>query len=185
MARIFLSHASANNAQALALATWLEQQGWTDYFLDIDDDRGIAPGERWLAALTGAVDRCEAVLFLVSPAWRNSKYCFAEFFEAKKLGKRIFGVIVEPMALADLPDQMTAEWQVCDLTDADDPVSFPVAQAPMVPSTEVSFPRAGLEALGRGLRKARLDASTFLWPPEGDPGRSPYPGLRTLKPHEA
>ena len=111
MARIFLSHASANNAQALALATWLEQQGWTDYFLDIDDDRGIAPGERWLAALTGAVDRCEAVLFLVSPAWRNSKYCFAEFFEAKKLGKRIFGVIVELMALADLPEQMIAEWQ--------------------------------------------------------------------------
>ena len=66
MSRIFLSHSSSNNAQALALAAWLEQQGWSDYFLDIDEDRGIAPGERWMAALTGAVDRCEAVLFLVS-----------------------------------------------------------------------------------------------------------------------
>lgn len=63
MSRIFLSHSSANNAQALAVAAWLEQQGWSDYFLDIDEDRGIAPGERWMAALTGAVDRCEAVLF--------------------------------------------------------------------------------------------------------------------------
>jgi len=185
MSRIFLSHSSANNAQALAVAAWLEQQGWSDYFLDIDADRGIAPGERWMAALTGAVDRCEAVLFLVSPAWRNSRYCFAEFFEAKKLGKRIFGVIVEPIALADLPEQMTAEWQVCDLTHADDPVPFHVARVPMVPPTEVSFPRAGLEALGRGLRKAGLDASTFLWPPEGDSERSPYPGLRALEEADA
>jgi hypothetical protein len=185
MSRIFLSHSSSNNAQALAVAAWLEQQGWSDYFLDIDEDRGIAPGERWMAALTGAVDRCEAVIFLVSPAWRNSKYCFAEFFEAKKLGKRIFGVIVEPIALADLPEQMTAEWQVCDLTHAGDPVPFNVARAPMVPPSEVTFPRAGLEALGRGLRKAGLDASTFVWPPEGDPERSPYPGLRALEEADA
>lgn len=181
MPRIFLSHSSANNAQALAVAAWLEQQGWSDYFLDIDADRGIVPGERWMAALTGAVDRCEAVLFLVSPAWRASKYCFAEFFEAKKLGKRIFAVIVEAIALADLPEQMTAEWQVCDLSHAGEPVVFSVARAPLVPPTEVSFPRAGLDTLGRGLRKAGLDASTFLWPPEGDPDRSPYPGLRALE----
>ncbi len=55
MSRIFLSHSSANNAQALAVAAWLEDQGWSDYFLDIDEDRGIAPGERWMAALTGGV----------------------------------------------------------------------------------------------------------------------------------
>src|SRR5262245_34123313 len=115
MARIFLSHSSSNNAAALALANWLETHGWSDYFLDIDKNCGIAPGERWMAALAAAVDRCEAVIILVSPAWQASKYCFAEFFEAKKLGKRIFGVIVEPIPLSQLPEQMTAEWQVCDL----------------------------------------------------------------------
>ena len=181
MSRIFISHSSVNNAAALALASWLETKGWSDYFLDIDDSRGIAPGERWMAALAGAVDRCEAVIFLVSPAWRDSKYCFAEFFEAKKLGKRIFGVIVEPIPLSQLPEQMTAEWQVCDLTDARDPVSFTVARLPFVRETVVSFPRAGLEALARGLQKAGLDASTFVWPPEGEPDRSPYPGLRALE----
>ena len=76
---------------------------------------------------------------------------------------------------------MTAEWQVCDLTDARDPVLFSVARLPFVPETAVSFPRAGLEALARGLKKAGLDASTFVWPPEGEPERSPYPGLRALE----
>ena len=75
---------------------------------------------------------------------------------------------------------MTAEWQVCDLTDARDPVLFNVARLPFVPETAVSFPRAGLEALARGLQKAGLDASTFVWPPEGEPDRAPYPGLRAL-----
>ena len=53
MSRIFISHSSAN-AAALALASWLDANGWSDYFLDIDDNRGIAPGERWIAALTVA-----------------------------------------------------------------------------------------------------------------------------------
>ena len=181
MSRIFISHSSANNAAALALASWLDARGWSDYVLNIDDQRGIAPGERWMAALAGAVDRCEAVIFLVSPAWRDSKFCFAEFYQAKNLGKRIFGVIVAPIPLSLLPEQMTAEWQVCDLTDGRDPVSFSVARLPFVPQTAVSFPRTGLEALARGLQKAGLDASTFVWPPAGEPDRSPYPGLRALE----
>ena len=81
------------------------------------------------------------------------------------------GVVVEPIPLSQLPEQMTAEWQVCDLTDACNPVSFRVARLPFVRETVVSFPRAGLEALARGLQKAGLDASTFVWPPEGEPGR--------------
>jgi dipeptidyl aminopeptidase/acylaminoacyl peptidase len=180
MSRIFLSHSSANNAAALALASWLESQGWSDYFLDISESRGLAPGERWMAALAAAVDRCEAVIFLVSPAWRDSKYCFAEFYQAKNLGKRIFGVIVEPIALSQLPEQMTAEWQVCDLTHSGEPVQFTVERRPIVRRTEVSFPGFALDALASGLRKAGLDPSTFTWPPPSDPGRSPYPGLRAL-----
>ena len=181
MSRIFISHASANNTAARALAAWLDEQGWNDYFLDIDDDQGIAPGERWMAALAGAVDRCEAVIFLVSPAWRDSKFCFAEFFEAKKLGKRIFGVIVEPIELSQLPAQMTGEWQVCDLTEAPDPIGLSVGASPAVPPIQPRFSPAGLAALARGLRNAGLDASTFVWPPEAEPGRSPYPGLRALE----
>jgi len=180
MSRIFISHSSVNNAPALALGLWLEAQGLGDYFLDFHADRGIAPGERWMAALTGAVDRCEAVIFLVSPAWRDSKYCFAEFFEAKKLGKRIFGVMVEPISLSELPDQMTSEWQLCNLCAPGEADAFTVSRQPLVPNTEVHFTKAALTDLARGLRKAGLDASTFVWPPPDEPQRAPYPGLRAL-----
>jgi len=39
------------------LAQWLEREGWNEYFLDVEEEQGIAPGERWQAALKAAVDR--------------------------------------------------------------------------------------------------------------------------------
>lgn len=180
MARLFISHSSADNAAALALGQWLQGQGWSDFFLDFETERGIAPGERWMAALAGAVERCEAVLFVVSPAWQASKFCFAEFFQARTLGKRLFGVIVQPVELSTLPEQMTAEWQVCDLTGAEDPVRFNVEQPPHVPPAQVVFSGVALAALAQGLSRAGLAPSSFIWPPEAEPRRSPYPGLRAL-----
>ena len=42
MSRIFLSHSSANNDQAVALYDWLQREGWKDeVFLDLDPIRGI------------------------------------------------------------------------------------------------------------------------------------------------
>jgi TIR domain len=73
MSKIFISHSSANNAAALALTQWLAESGWAEYFLDISPSRGLSPGERWQEALKAAADRCEAVLFLISPAWRDSR----------------------------------------------------------------------------------------------------------------
>src|SRR4051794_20151488 len=102
MARLFVSHSKVNNAAALALCQWLSTIGYDDVFLDIDPDRGLAPGERWQEALKAAADRCEAVLFLVSPAWVASRWCLAEFLLAKSLHKRIFGLIIEPVPLDHL-----------------------------------------------------------------------------------
>ena len=44
------------------------------------------------------------------------------------------------------------------------------------------------EALGRlktGLQRAGLDSRFFAWPPEGDPNRPPYRGLRPLEADDA
>ena len=51
MSKIFISHSSANNGAALALAQWLAESGWAEYFLDISPSRGLAPGERWQESL--------------------------------------------------------------------------------------------------------------------------------------
>ena len=113
--RIFLSHSSTDNAEAIALRDWLISNGWDDLFLDLDPERGIKTGERWHAALKQAAERCE-VIFLASPAWRASEWCIAEFLLAKQMNKRIVGVIVDPIPLHNLPTEMIAEWQLVDLT---------------------------------------------------------------------
>jgi hypothetical protein len=78
VSRIFLSHSSLNNAEAVGLRDWLAEQGWDDVFLDLDPERGIVAGERWERALHEAASRCEAVLFLVSRAWLDSRWCQKE-----------------------------------------------------------------------------------------------------------
>jgi WD40 repeat protein len=180
MSRIFVSHSSADNAAALALARWLEELGWNDYFLDISIDRGLFPGERWQQALRLAADRCEAVLFLISPAWRDSRWCLAEFLLAKQLGKPVFGVLVEPTPLDTLPHEMTAEWQLCDLVAGAERRTLEVAFDPIVPPTSVSFADVGLARLKLGLQRARVAATTFAWPPPSDVDRPPYRGLKPL-----
>lgn len=95
MSRIFLSHSSVDNAAAIALRDWLVGEGWNDLFLDLDPERGIAAGERWERALNEAARRCEAVLFLISRAWLSSRWCMNELTLARRLNKRLFGVLIE------------------------------------------------------------------------------------------
>ncbi|WP_018432160.1 nSTAND1 domain-containing NTPase [Paraburkholderia atlantica] len=185
MPRIFISHASANNALALAIGHWLADNGWDDYFLDLEPVEGFAPGERWQQALKAAADRCEAVLFLISPAWCDSRSCLAQLSLARFLGKTIFGVLVEPTPPDALPKEMTAQWQLCDLATGTQRQSFRVWHDPLVPQTEVSFAKAGLAKLELGLRRAGLAASSFSWPPANDVERPPYPGLRALEAEDA
>lgn len=161
MSKIFISHSTTDNAAALAVARWLEDNGWSDYFLDFSEDQGLSPGERWQEALKRAADRCEAVLFLISPAWRDSRWCLAEFLLAKQLGKAIFGVLVEPTPFDTLPAEMTTEWQLCDLVEGTQRERFPVHLDPVVERTDVSFAANGLRRLKAGLRRAGLDPSTF------------------------
>jgi hypothetical protein len=50
MSRIFISHSSKNDAEAIALKQWLVSIHWSkakDIFLDLDAESGISPGERW------------------------------------------------------------------------------------------------------------------------------------------
>ena len=185
MSKIFISHSSANGAHALALATWLETNGWGDVFLDLSPTRGLSPGERWQEALKAAANRCEAVVFVITPAWRDSRWCLAEFLLAKQLGKKVFGVVVEETPLATLPPEMAAEWQLCDLVAGTERETFRVSQDPLIPAIDVTYSRAGLDRLRNGLRKAGLDASTFPWPPAEDPERPPYRGLRALESADA
>jgi formylglycine-generating enzyme required for sulfatase activity len=184
VSRIFLSHSSANNAEAIAIRDWMIAHGWDDVFLDLDPERGLKAGQRWQEALKRAAERCELVVFLVSPVWAASKWCLAEFLLAKSLNKRVFAVIVEPTPFSELPPEMTAEWQITDLTTGARDYHAMV-MLPGGTTTDVALGTEGLDRLRIGLVQSGLDPKHFDWPPANDPNRSPYRGLLPLEADDA
>ncbi len=186
MSRIFISHSSANNAEAIALRDWLVSEGWSDLFLDLDPDRGIAAGERWERALNEAARRCEAVIFLISKAWLGSRWCTNELTLARRLNKRLFGVLVEEgLTVADLPHDVTSTWQLVNLATGRDHKQFRITLPVTGEEVHVTYSLEGLTRLKGGLQRAGLHASYFNWPPENDPKRAPYRGLRPLQGDDA
>ena len=185
MSRLFLSHSSQNNVEAVAIRDWLMAEGWNDVFLDLDPEQGIKAGERWERALNEAASRCEAVLFLVSRSWLASRWCLKEFNLARKLNKRLFGVLIEAIPVAELPEDLTGTWQLVDLASGQDHALIQVRMPRTHEEAHVTFSKEGLARLRNGLSKAGLDPRFFAWPPEGDPDRPPYRGLKPLEAEDA
>jgi len=186
VSRIFLSHSSANNAQAVVLYDWLQREGWKDeVFLDLDPKRGIAAGERWERKLNESANRCEAVLFLVSKAWIDSVWCRRELNLAQHLNKRLFGVLVEDLETTDVPEDLIQAWQVVRLASGRDGIlltgTIPITHEDVF----VTFSAEGLQRLKDGLEQAGLAPKFFPWPPADDPNRPPYRGLRPLEAEDA
>lgn len=98
MTRVFVSHSSRDVAQSERLIGWLRSCGFTDVFLDFDKHGGIAPGSNWERTLYREVAECEAVLLILTTNWLASRWCFAEFTQARALGKPIFPLIDMPAA---------------------------------------------------------------------------------------
>jgi hypothetical protein len=96
MARVFISHSSRDNAAAERLKAWLGQQGFETPFLDFDKHAGIPVGANWEQTLYRQIEQCEAVIIVHTANWMDSKWCFAEFTQARALGKPIFPVIETP-----------------------------------------------------------------------------------------
>lgn len=170
VSRIFLSHSSADWREAVALKTWLAGQDpplANEIFLDLDRRTGIATGVRWKDALKRANARCEAVICLVSERWDASANCRTEYLTAENLNKQIFCVRLEPTAGQDI----TAEWQRCDLFGNGAMTSIEVPEGP-----PVQLATDGLLRLRDGIRGAGIGAESFVWPPPADVDRAPYRG---------
>ena len=157
MARVFISHSSRDAEQASQIKTWLEGRGFEQIFLDFDKHGGIGPGADWERTLYREIERTQALIVILTPNWLESKWCFAEFTQARALGKAIFPVIASPegnMLIA--PDI-----QHLDITEDRE---------------------GGLERLARSLSEIALDAQgQFEW----DAARPPYPGLLSFEEADA
>ncbi|WP_040690714.1 nSTAND1 domain-containing NTPase [Nocardia vinacea] len=175
MSRVFLSHSSRDDREAIALKAWLTEAdpGLTgEIFLDLDRQTGIPVGVRWKDALRRASDRCEAVICLVSDNWDASGECKVEYRHAEDQNKPIFAARLQPLTGRDI----TSEWQRCDLFGDGPKTEIAVDGEP-----PVQFRTDGLLRLRDGLRAAGIGADTFAWPPPDDPDRAPYRGWQPLE----
>ena len=98
MARVFISHSSRDHAAAVEMKAWLEQEGFEAPFLDFDKHSGIPPGADWEKMLYREIDLSQALIILQTVNWEQSKWCFAEYAQARALGKPIFQLIDGPEA---------------------------------------------------------------------------------------
>jgi hypothetical protein len=195
MSRLFISHSSRNDAQALALQEWLLGAGWgkDDIYLDISPDGGMAAGQRWVDALDDAQRRCEAIIFLVSKDWLSAKWCREEYDRALQLNKKMFALIIDPgVDLSDLPTGLTSQWQAVSIVSQkgkDTPTERFDTQHPITRGTDmVRFTLDGLTRLRHGLTKAAIAPGSFSLQkdPEGPLGwRMPYRGLEPLEAKDA
>jgi WD40 repeat protein len=168
--RIFLSHSSHDNREAVALCEWLSEQSpelAREIFLDISKHTGLRPGQRWKEALQSANDRCEAVICLLSQAWQDSSECRTEYRTAETLGKQILVGRLEDIGDGDI----TSEWQRCDLFAEGPRTQILVAGGP-----PVEFNSAALDQLKKAVEGAGIGPEHFVWPPKNEPERAPYRG---------
>jgi hypothetical protein len=150
---LFVSHSRHDKTKVLRLRDWMGQQGMTSLFLDY----GLPAGAKWEHELYSQLRRCDAVLFVGSPASVASKWCFAELAMARSMGKTIIPATVAPGGHHPL----LADTHAVDLVGPDG---------------------EGFRRLGERLRAADLDPTrVFPW----DPGRSPFPGLNAFQERDA
>jgi len=167
--RIFLSHSASDTRQAVALKQWLADKNpslGSRIFLNVDAGTGIAPGVRWKDTLRQANMRAAAVLCLLSANWAASAECRTEYRTAETLNKQILCARLEPSAADDL----TAEWQRCDLFGDGPKTVIDVGEGP-----PVQFETAGLQKIRWAIEGITM-GEAFVWPPPNDPNRAPYRG---------
>jgi tetratricopeptide (TPR) repeat protein len=98
MGSLFISHSSADNADALAFSARLRTIGFDALFLDFDPEQGIPTGRDWEQELRAQLGRADAMVFLASPDSVASRWRAVEVALARSMGKPVF-----PIAIRDSP----------------------------------------------------------------------------------
>ncbi len=95
MARVFVSHASADGECAGRMHQWLVGEGH-EVFLDRDLRDGIPVGEEWERRLHERLRWADAMVCVVTCAYLESLWCSAEVGIALSRGSRVLPVRTEP-----------------------------------------------------------------------------------------
>lgn len=94
MARVFLSHTTADDAVATQIRDSLVERGH-EVFVDHDLSNGILLGDEWERRLHERLGWAEALVCIVSPPYLTSPWCSAEIGAARARGTRIVPLSTE------------------------------------------------------------------------------------------
>lgn len=148
MASLFFSHSGQDKEVAKDLGEQLKYEGFESLYISSYPEHSTAPGEQWKEDIYRQIKICDAVIFLMTKASCESKWCFAELAMAQGLGKLIFPVRLEVGVNHEL---LTGTMRI-DLTSL--------------------CYKQRVERLVQDLKNAKI-GTAFFW----DRQRSPYPGL--------
>lgn len=182
MSRLFISHSSKDNHEAIAISEWLYSQGWSpeDVFVDFHD---IGAGERWRTALRRANERCEAVLLLATPSSLASTECLLEVRMAEDMGKEVVVAISHGLDINDDRLAVHRDRQIVDLSAEPREATF-VTEHDGVQKT-VSFNLVALARIKARLDELGISPNSFAWKPLNPQKDSPFPGLSGFRESEA
>ena len=91
MGHLFISYSRTDRGYAERLVTYLEAAG-VDVWVDHGD---IPPGSRYRRTIEAAIDACDALLVLMTPAARESTWVENELDWAERHRKPIFTLLLE------------------------------------------------------------------------------------------
>jgi formylglycine-generating enzyme required for sulfatase activity len=170
--RLFISHSSKDNVEALAFQRWLVANGWSeeDVFIDL---HGIGAGERWRDTLRKANASCEAVVLLATPDSLSSSECQREMNLAEDLGKEIIVAVLKGLTKDDDRIARFADRQFVDLSAQPTERMEPFEHDGRVHRVEFHLP--ALASIKARLAHLGIAPSSFAWTPKE--GAGPYPGL--------
>lgn len=160
MALIFISHSSKDKDKSTEIKNKIEEAGFDSVFLDHDADKGIQTGQEWEQRLYDEIQSSHIMLLLLSPAWAESKWCFAEYTHAKSSGKKIIPLIIEQDSQENMTKWIVSYLQHSDITQND----------------------TALEQVIEEIKKFTSSTqSGFEW----EQYRSPYPGMISFEAKDA
>lgn len=112
MTQVFLAHAEADADTMAQIRRSLWRAGVTVW----TSQRDIPTGEDFQQAIERGIEQADNLVYLLSPAAMQSKYCQMELDYACRLNKRIIPILVSPTPAELVPEQLQG-LQYVDLTD--------------------------------------------------------------------
>ena len=100
--KVFISYSRRDMASADRMVAALEAAG----FAVTIDRRDLPYGEEWQGELADFIRASDTVVWLVSPASVESRWCNWELGEVQRINKRLIPVAVQPVAPEALPEAL-------------------------------------------------------------------------------